>query len=120
MYHAKVTEQMVRQVEPSLPAQEPAAGGVPATERQTPAVQPVTVEPQPHETAGQRAPLDERRSRGGRRLALRWILACFKRLTTLAIALVAIIMALVTWDYYVTAPWTRDGRVRVQVASVAP
>jgi multidrug resistance efflux pump len=28
-------------------------------------------------------------------------------------------MALVTWDYYVTAPWTRDGRVRVQVASVA-
>jgi multidrug resistance efflux pump len=26
----------------------------------------------------------------------------------------------VTWDYYVTAPWTRDGRVRVQVASVAP
>ena len=48
------------------------------------------------------------------------ILACFKRLTTLAIALVAILMALVTWDYYVTAPWTRDGRVRVQVASVAP
>ena len=29
-------------------------------------------------------------------------------------------MALVTWDYYVTAPWTRDGRVRVQVAGVAP
>jgi multidrug resistance efflux pump len=29
-------------------------------------------------------------------------------------------MSLVTWDYYVTAPWTRDGRVRVQVASVAP
>jgi multidrug resistance efflux pump len=38
----------------------------------------------------------------------------------LAIAFVAIVMALVTWDYYVTAPWTRDGRVRVQVASVAP
>ena len=39
---------------------------------------------------------------------------------TLAIALFAILMALVTWDYYVSAPWTRDGRVRVQVASVAP
>jgi RND family efflux transporter MFP subunit len=26
----------------------------------------------------------------------------------------------VTWDLYVTAPWTRDGRIRVQVASVAP
>jgi multidrug resistance efflux pump len=38
----------------------------------------------------------------------------------LAIALVAIVMALVTWNSYVTAPWTRDGRVRVQVASVAP
>ena len=117
MYHANVVEQAVRQVEP---AQEPAGGGVPGTGRQTPAVQPVTVEPQPHETGGRRAPLDERRSRGGRGLALRWILACFKRLTTLAIALVAIVMALVTWDYYVTAPWTRDGRVRVQVASVAP
>jgi len=43
-----------------------------------------------------------------------------KRLATLVIMLVAAVMALVTWDYYVTAPWTRDGRVRVQVASVAP
>jgi multidrug resistance efflux pump len=120
MYHANVVEQTARQVEPGLPAQEPAADGVPAAERQTPAVQPVTVEPQPHETAGQGAPFHERSSRGGRGLALRWILACFKRLSTLAIALVAIVMALVTWDYYVTAPWTRDGRVRVQVASVAP
>jgi multidrug resistance efflux pump len=115
MYHAKVVEQTVRQIEPSLPAQEPATGGVPAIGRQTPAVQPVTAEPQPHETAGQGAPFYERSSRDGRGLALRWILACFKRLTTLAIALVAIVMALV-----VTAPWTRDGRVRVQVASVAP
>jgi hypothetical protein len=120
MYHAKVVEQTDPQVEPGLPAQQSAAGGVPAAERQTPAVQPVTVEPQPHETAGQRAPLDARSSRDGRGLALRWILAGFKRLMTLAIALVAIVMALVTWDYYVTAPWTRDGRVRVQVASVAP
>jgi multidrug resistance efflux pump len=28
--------------------------------------------------------------------------------------------ALVTWDQYNAGPWTRDGRVRVQVASVAP
>ncbi len=75
---------------------------------------------QPEAVARQRAPLDERRTSGGRRLARRWMLACVKRLTTLAIALVAIVMALMTWDYYVTAPWTRDGRVRVQVASVAP
>ena len=120
MYDAKVVEQTAPQVEPSHPAQEPATGGVPAMERQTPDVQPVTVEPQPHETPGQRTPLDERSSQRGGGLALRWTLAGFKRLATLAIALVAIVMALVTWDYYVTAPWTRDGRLRVQVASIAP
>jgi multidrug resistance efflux pump len=120
VYHAKIVEQTARQVEPSLPAQEPAAAGVPARGRQTPAVQPVTVEPQPQETARQGAPLGERRSSSVRPFALRWVLAGFKQLATLAIALVAIVMALVTWDYYVTAPWTRDGRVRVQVASVAP
>ncbi len=38
----------------------------------------------------------------------------------MAVMLVAIFMGLVTWDYYVTSPWTRDGRVRVQVASIAP
>src|SRR4029453_13927341 len=43
-----------------------------------------------------------------------------RRLATLAILLVAGVMAVVSWDYYVTAPWTRDGRVRVQVAGVAP
>jgi multidrug resistance efflux pump len=59
-------------------------------------------------------------SSGTRDLARRWILAAAKQLATLGVALVAIVMALVTWDYYVTAPWTRDGRVRVQVASVAP
>jgi len=32
----------------------------------------------------------------------------------------AVLAALVIWDFYVTAPWTRDGRVRVQVASIAP
>jgi multidrug resistance efflux pump len=68
----------------------------------------------------QRRERERKRMAVGRRLALRLTLACFKRLTTLAIALVAIVTALVTWDYYVTAPWTRDGRVRVQVASVAP
>jgi multidrug resistance efflux pump len=57
---------------------------------------------------------------GKRNPVRRCVLAIAKRLTTLGIALIATLMALVTWDYYVTAPWTRDGRVRVQVASVAP
>ena len=32
----------------------------------------------------------------------------------------ALIAVVVIWDFYVTSPWTRDGRVRVQVASIAP
>jgi multidrug resistance efflux pump len=121
MYRPQAAEHPVHQVDPDLPAPDPAADSVNAEGRGTPAIQPVTpVQPRPEETARRRAPLDERRSSGARRLALRWSLACFKQLATLAIALVAIVMALVTWDYYVTAPWTRYGRMRVQVASVAP
>jgi multidrug resistance efflux pump len=55
-----------------------------------------------------------------RKPAIRWLLACVKGLATLAIALVAAVAALLIWSTYVTAPWTRDGTVRVQVASVAP
>jgi RND family efflux transporter MFP subunit len=43
-----------------------------------------------------------------------------KRAATLLILGLAVLAALVIWDSYVTAPWTRDGSVRVQVASVAP
>jgi RND family efflux transporter MFP subunit len=48
------------------------------------------------------------------------LLSMWRRLATLAIFLVAVLISLVVWDQYVVAPWTRDGRVRVQVASVAP
>ena len=43
-----------------------------------------------------------------------------RRSATIGIALVAALVALFTWNLYNSAPWTRDGRVRVQVASVAP
>jgi len=115
MYSAQASEQTVHEVEPGLPAPDPAADRV---------IEPVMRVPSvPEEKARKEALLherDEHRSSVGRRFAPQWILAFFKRLATLAIAFVAIVMALVTWDYYVTAPWTRDGRVRVQVASVAP
>jgi RND family efflux transporter MFP subunit len=78
-----------------------------------PPTRPVT-----QETARQSA--HGRASSESHRLAVRWILGCSKGLATLAVALVATLMALVTWDYYVAAPWTRDGRVRVQVSNVAP
>ena len=43
-----------------------------------------------------------------------------KTAATLLILALGALAALVIWDYYVTTPWTRDGNVRVQVASVAP
>jgi RND family efflux transporter MFP subunit len=43
-----------------------------------------------------------------------------KTAATLLILVLAVLAALVIWDSYVTAPWTRDGAVRVQVASIAP
>ena len=43
-----------------------------------------------------------------------------RKVATAAIAVVAVLVALVTWDHYNAGPWTRDGRVRVHVASVAP
>jgi multidrug resistance efflux pump len=109
------------QAAPSAPTPEARNNNVAAEARPTPVIQPVgRAEPQPQETTREPAPIDQRRSPGLGRVALRWILAGFRRLATFSIVLVAIVMALVTWDYYVTAPWTRDGRVRVQVASIAP
>jgi len=43
-----------------------------------------------------------------------------RKVATAGIAVVAVLVALVTWDQYNAGPWTRDGRLRVQVASVAP
>lgn len=43
-----------------------------------------------------------------------------KYLSTIAIALVAILISLLTWQHYVSSPWTRNGSVRVQVANIAP
>ena len=51
---------------------------------------------------------------------LQWLLPWARRLATFATMPVVVVVALVTWDYYITAPWTRDGRVRVQMVSVAP
>jgi RND family efflux transporter MFP subunit len=42
-----------------------------------------------------------------------------KTVATLLILILAVLAALVIWDSYVTAPWTRDGSVRVQVARIA-
>jgi multidrug resistance efflux pump len=59
-------------------------------------------------------------SPGARRGTASFLASLGKRLATLAIALAALLIALLTWQQYVMAPWTRDGTVRVQVANVAP
>ena len=51
--------------------------------------------------------------------ALRTAQFLLRKVATAAIAVVAVAVALVTWDQYNAGPWTRDGRVRVHVASVA-
>ncbi|WP_407121934.1 biotin/lipoyl-binding protein [Bradyrhizobium sp. STM 3561] len=48
-----------------------------------------------------------------------FVSAC-RRVATFILVLIAIFISLVAWHYYVTAPWTRNGSVRVQVANVAP
>jgi RND family efflux transporter MFP subunit len=52
--------------------------------------------------------------------ALRTARFLLRKVATAGIAVVAVLIALVTWDQYNAGPWTRDGRLRVQVASVAP
>jgi RND family efflux transporter MFP subunit len=52
--------------------------------------------------------------------ALRTARFLLRKVATAAMAVVAVMVVLVTWDRYNAGPWTRDGRVRVQVASVAP
>jgi len=52
--------------------------------------------------------------------ALRTARSLLRKAATAGIAVVAVLVALVTWDQYNDGPWTRDGRVRVQVASVGP
>ena len=52
----------------------------------------------------------------GRRQAARVL----RLLATAVILACATVAAVFVWEFYVSAPWTRDGRVRVQVASVAP
>ncbi|HKQ85465.1 MAG TPA: biotin/lipoyl-binding protein, partial [Candidatus Acidoferrales bacterium] len=55
-----------------------------------------------------------------RRFVARVVLPWTSRLATLVLALVAVLISIVAWNHYVMAPWTRNGRIRVQVASIAP
>lgn len=43
-----------------------------------------------------------------------------KRIATIVVAAIAILVSLLTWQSYVLSPWTRNGAVRAQVAGIAP
>ena len=92
---------------PAKPAEE---GRAPATEpRRDPPPAQRDMAPAARATADRRPGL-LRRIFGG----------TVKLIFTAVVLIAAAIAAVVIWDYYVTSPWTRDGRVRVQVASIAP
>jgi len=44
----------------------------------------------------------------------------FRVAVTLTMVILAAVVGLALWDYYLDAPWTRDGRVRADVVAVAP
>jgi multidrug resistance efflux pump len=49
------------------------------------------------------------------------LLTLLLRLTTTTIMVaLAVVVGLALWDYYLEAPWTRDGRVRADVVAVTP
>ena len=50
----------------------------------------------------------------------RFLTFSFRLLVTLGMVAAAIVVGLALWDYYMEAPWTRDGRVRADVVGVAP
>jgi multidrug efflux pump subunit AcrA (membrane-fusion protein) len=56
--------------------------------------------------------------RPGRVARFAW--ATLKTMATSLIVAAAALAAVLIWNYYIAAPWTRDGSVRVQVANVAP
>jgi multidrug resistance efflux pump len=64
------------------------------------------------------APVKPPRAR--RTATAQFVWSMSRRLATSGIFLVAVLVSIIAWDEYVSAPWTRDGSVRVQVASVAP
>ncbi|SCB09628.1 RND family efflux transporter, MFP subunit [Bradyrhizobium shewense] len=69
-------------------------------------------------TEGDWQPVPSTRSR--RRAIGHFLASAGRHLATVAIALIAILISAATWQHYVTAPWTRNGSVRVLVANVAP
>ncbi len=113
---AYTKEKIVRQAPPARAAEPP----VPPSSRTDKEVAQPAYFPLAWQGGDQTTLTQQSSSASKRHPAREALLAAAKRLATLGLALVAVLISLLAWDHYLTAPWTRDGRVRVQVASVAP
>jgi RND family efflux transporter MFP subunit len=106
----RAAERSVRHVAPARGEEWPSA----AVEGRLPTADPserLRVDPRP--------PLKGRGTGVPGRMA-RFARETLKTAASLLILVLAGLAALIIWDAYVTAPWTRDGSIRVQVASIAP
>ena len=106
----RAAERSVRHIAPAQGEEWPSA----AVEGRLPTADP-----------SERLRVDPRPPLKGRGTEVPGRMACFARKTlktaaSLLILVLAGLAALIIWDAYVTAPWTRDGSIRVQVASIAP
>jgi RND family efflux transporter MFP subunit len=113
---SNVAEADPEAAEPSLldassPAPSPQAGV--ALEARWP-----SADPSEHLPVYPKAPLKGAASGRSGRVA-RFAREALKTVATLLILILAVLAAVVIWDSYITAPWTRDGSVRVQVARIA-
>ena len=120
---ASVHVRAARQVEPGLgTTADPSSEGQAQTQRlpdaEARASAPEKVDPRRSAPSSSVDVASPRPRRGG--ALLRFGAKALKTTATLSVIVAALLAAVVIWDYYVTSPWTRDGRVRVQVASVAP
>jgi RND family efflux transporter MFP subunit len=112
---SNVAEFGLEAIERSIPDVSPSpCGAGAASERRSPIAQPSERAAALPESTLKR-PLS---SRTGRMAQL--ASATLRTMATLLILGLAVIAALLIWDYYITAPWTRDGSIRAQVANVAP
>jgi RND family efflux transporter MFP subunit len=95
-----------------------------AAEGPVSSVRPVAGEEQPIAAQGNLRvdprPALKEEGTGGPSSMHRFALGALRSAATLLIVALAGLATLVIWDSYVAAPWTRDGSVRVQVASIAP
>jgi multidrug resistance efflux pump len=102
-----------------IPTTTPATPPAPAAAPAAPAKPIVAREPMFAREPAVGQPRPSFATRLGRGLTS-FLVGTLKRLATLAAFVVFGLAVYTIWQVYVASPWTRDGRIRVKVASVAP